>query len=171
MWDLYALCPEAGVEWLGGSNLNIPFECNQLGPPSADQIPKLLIEGMEETSILDLTPTDSMDGAVQGSYPLNLKNEDIPLAKFKAQVVCPTSPEPAKPCEATADLIVTVFDVPKGIASVLLKDGDSADLELQMADLADIEGNIFEAILKVSVGDKNNPHNHVYFVHPRITLE
>lgn len=170
--DLYELCPVPGVAWLGGKALNIPLECNGGDKPGVSQIPFLNILGKNKSSILNMSPTIEPMGALEGRYPFApLSPQEAMTAKVLAEIHCPVSPNPQKPCEAYAKIVVEVNKVPLGSVESPLKDGNLESLQLDLASVqAVVDGEAFDIVLHVDVGEGAGDYDRVYFIGPRVSL-
>lgn len=170
--DLYELCPVPGVGWWGGAGSNVLLQCNDGDLPGVSQIPALQIDGMEETSILNISPSLEPLGAMEGRYPFAPLDPNQALtAKVLAKVHCPVSPDPMKPCSTNAKIEARVNDVPVGSSQTPLEDGASEALLLDLSVIPEILGGEgFEIVLRVDVGENPGPHDRVYFIHPRVTI-
>jgi len=169
-WDLYVLCPAAGVQWLGGKSLNIAMECNGNSDPYVGQIPKIKINGKDQTSVLNFSPTYvELGGRLKGDYPLILTVQEAETARLKTAVHCPVSPQPNQPCDVHVKLAVEVNKVEVAFVEADVMDGETVSLQLDLFTIPSVvEGLGFNAVLYADVGGVDSPNDHAYFIHPRI---
>lgn len=170
-WDLYKLCPSAGVQWLGGKTLNIPFECNGNGDPYVGQIPQISINNKITTDVLDFSPTYfEAGGTIKGDYPLNLKAPEVLNASLQAGVHCPKSPDQGSPCNVHVKLAVEINNLEVAFVEATVDDNESVNLQLDLFTIPGlVEGGNFDAVLYADVGAEGSSYDHAYFIHPRVT--